>query len=236
MEGSFDYTRRSYERRADSYDTDRLSTDTQRLWHSHDLEALDALLPRSGRILEVACGTGRLTIPLARTGRTIVGMELADAMLRKAVGKSRDESTAWVQGNAVKLPFRNEAFDALYAVRFVNLFHARDLKPVCDEFLRVIRPGGTLVIHISNALYGAGISLLRQRLGTYNKYSLWPWQLSELFPNAEVRRSVGSYLPFESQLLVRLGEPNASRVRRFVANSHLRYATHTRFVQLVKTP
>ena len=85
MTQSIDYTRRSYERRAASYDEDRLSTELQRLWHAHDIEALDELLPRDGRILEVACGTGRITIPLAATGRALVGMELAGAMLRRAV-------------------------------------------------------------------------------------------------------------------------------------------------------
>jgi ubiquinone/menaquinone biosynthesis C-methylase UbiE len=236
MHRPIDYTRRSYERRADSYDSDRLGTDAQNLWQAHDVETLDELVPHSGRILEVACGTGRMTIPLAMRERTLVGMELSGAMLRKAVNKSRDiESCTWLQGNAAKLPFRSDAFDALYAVRFMNLFRARDLRPLCDELVRVVRPGGVLVLHISNALYGAGISLVRQRLGSYNKHSLWPWQLRELFPACQVQRSIGSYLPGETRLLMRVGDPHARRIRRFVSTSVLRYVTHTRFVQLVKT-
>lgn len=236
MTPSIDYTRRSYERRAASYDEDRLTTDIQRLWHAHDLEVLDELLPRDGRILEVACGTGRMTIPLAETGRTLVGAELAGAMLRRAAAKtSQKGSCTWLQGNAAQLPFRDNAFDGLYAVRFLNLFPASNLRPLCDELVRVVQPGGVLVVHISNAMYGGGISLVRQRLGTYNKHSLWPWQLAQLFPTCRVERSMGTYLPWERKLLVPLAESQAKRVRRFVADSPLRYVTHTRFVQLVKT-
>ena len=232
MPETIDYTRRSYERRADSYDSDRLANDAQRLWYTHDIEVLDELLPRHARILEVACGTGRMTIPLAATPRTLVGLELAGSMLRQAVNKAPAE--AWLQGNAAQLPFRDNSFDALYGVRFLNLFSVAQLPTLCAELTRVVRPGGVLVLQISNAMYGGVISILRRRRGTYSKHLLWPWQIGGLFPNCRVERSIGTYLPWESPVLLRLHERRATRVRHFIAKSPFRYVTHTRYVQLVK--
>jgi ubiquinone/menaquinone biosynthesis C-methylase UbiE len=231
-----DFTHRTYERRASDYDARRLGTDAGRLWHAHDIEVLDELLPRHARIIEIACGTGRLTLPLASTGRTIVGIELAGAMLREALKKAADiASCTWLQANAAKLPFRDDAFDALYAGRFLNLFSASEALPLCAELTRVVRPGGVLVLHISNALYGGGLSFVRRRQGKYSKHLLWPWQLRKLFPDCREERSVGSYLPLETQLLMRVNEARAKRLRRLISDSPLRYATHTRFVRLVKS-
>ncbi len=53
-----------------------------------------------GRVLELGCGTGRLTIPLARQGIDITGLDLVPDMLRRAKTKAGDLLIRWIQADA----------------------------------------------------------------------------------------------------------------------------------------
>lgn len=54
-----------------------------------------------GKILELACGTGRVCIPLARAGFDITGIDLSSAMLREAKQKTQSEglTARWIEGD-----------------------------------------------------------------------------------------------------------------------------------------
>jgi ubiquinone/menaquinone biosynthesis C-methylase UbiE len=71
-----------------------------------DLDAYVAITRELGadRVLDVGCGTGSLAILLARTGRTVVGVDPAAASLD--VARSKDGSTAvtWIHGEAGQIP------------------------------------------------------------------------------------------------------------------------------------
>ncbi len=53
-----------------------------------------------GPVLEVACGTGRVGIPIARQGFAVTGLDIVPGMLELAHGKSADLPTRWVEGDA----------------------------------------------------------------------------------------------------------------------------------------
>ena len=67
-----------------------------------------------GPVLELGCGTGRITIPAARAGRLVVGVDLSAPMLARARGRVRRARlggrAALVQGDVRLLPFASEAF------------------------------------------------------------------------------------------------------------------------------
>jgi SAM-dependent methyltransferase len=53
-----------------------------------------------GSVLEIACGTGRVTIPIAKLGLPVTGLDLVPGMLAQARGKSPGLSVRWVEGDA----------------------------------------------------------------------------------------------------------------------------------------
>ncbi|MFY1693183.1 class I SAM-dependent methyltransferase [Plantactinospora sp. WMMB782] len=56
------------------------------------------------RVLDVGCGTGSLAVLLARSGRTVVGVDPAEASLEVARSKDSDRRVTWIHGDATALP------------------------------------------------------------------------------------------------------------------------------------
>ena len=102
-----------------------------------------------GNVLDVACGTGDMMVELMRHGCIVTGVDLSEEMLAIAKQKiaSADFQFSTVDfqlGNAEALPFADGAFDAVtcaFGVR--NFVH---LEQGMSEMLRVLRPGGCMVI------------------------------------------------------------------------------------------
>lgn len=103
-----------------------------------------ALLPRSGRVLDVACGAGRLGAILP-TSLDLFGIDTSPAMLDQARAEGR---YSLVVGDAFALPFADDSFDATVALRL--LFHFPDPGPLLAEMTRVTRPGGTVVFETAS--------------------------------------------------------------------------------------
>jgi ubiquinone/menaquinone biosynthesis C-methylase UbiE len=106
-----------------------------------------------GRVLELGCGTGRISIPLARAGVTLVGVDRSAAMLERAqrrLGRGRTASAARHQLSLVRsdmraMPFDTGAFSMVLAPYGVlqSLLHDRDLSATLGSVARVLAPGGT---------------------------------------------------------------------------------------------
>ncbi|HEX6607640.1 MAG TPA: methyltransferase domain-containing protein [Chloroflexia bacterium] len=115
-----------------------------RRWQRAALEPL-AGLP-GGRVLEVGFGTGDLQADLRAAGYRAYGIDLSPQMLRVARHKAQRTGAAplWVaRATATALPFSAATFDAVVST-FPSeyIFDPRTLR----EILRVLRPGGPLVI------------------------------------------------------------------------------------------
>ena len=100
-------------------------------------------------VLDVACGTGDLTLLLARTGAgRVVGLDFTPEMLDLARVKSTrlDPSPApeFIHGDAQNLPFDDASFDAV-SIAF-GIRNVQQPERAVSEFARVLRPGGRLVI------------------------------------------------------------------------------------------
>jgi phosphatidylethanolamine/phosphatidyl-N-methylethanolamine N-methyltransferase len=100
-----------------------------------------------GRILEVGVGTG-ISLPDYDRSVRLVGVDLSEPMLRKARARVEAEPLAHVEGLAVMdaqhLGFRDAAFDVVVAQYVITA--VPDPEATLDEFARVVKPGGEIVL------------------------------------------------------------------------------------------
>ena len=127
---------------AERYDVtnDVLSLGQTRRWRSAVVRAVD---PQPGeRILDLAAGTGTSSVPFAQAGATVVPVDFSLGMLE--VGKRRQPALPFVAGDGMRLPFADGVFDA--ATISFGLRNIQDRRVGLAELLRVVRPGGRLVV------------------------------------------------------------------------------------------
>ncbi len=124
---------------AAEYDEQRFGGSSGAWVNARELELALALLPPTGRVLDLGCGTGRLTRALAERGEA-VGLDAANAMLSRA---QQVTNAGFIQGDAFSLPLAPESFDAVVALRV--LFHFEQLDTLLRGMRRVVKPGGTVV-------------------------------------------------------------------------------------------
>jgi ubiquinone/menaquinone biosynthesis C-methylase UbiE len=110
-----------------------------------EVEAV-APLVRGQRVLEVGCGTGLILQRLARSARSVYGVDLSPGMVRRAQERGFPVSVA----SATALPFADESFDMVCS--FKVLAHVPDIRRAIDELVRVTRPGGHLALEFYNPL------------------------------------------------------------------------------------
>ncbi|MEZ3143272.1 class I SAM-dependent methyltransferase [Halobaculum sp. MBLA0143] len=128
---------------AQAYEDKRFSGGGRLIDRREKRAVLDAVGPVEGRrILEIACGTGRFTVMLAERGADVTGLDISDAMLTQGRQKARRAGVAdrieFLRGDAGRLPFPDDYFDAVVAMRFFHLAddpagYLRELARVAEE-------------------------------------------------------------------------------------------------------
>jgi demethylmenaquinone methyltransferase/2-methoxy-6-polyprenyl-1,4-benzoquinol methylase len=120
-----------------------LSVNVDKRWRRLVARELRPSLIEGARVLDVACGTGDLALELAGAGGAqVVGLDFCRPMLEVARGKSR--RIPFVEGDALRLPFADESFDAVTIA-----FGLRNLAGVAEglaELKRVLKQGGRAAI------------------------------------------------------------------------------------------
>jgi demethylmenaquinone methyltransferase/2-methoxy-6-polyprenyl-1,4-benzoquinol methylase len=127
---------------AERYDltNDLLSLGQTRLWRRAVAQAVDA---RPGeRVLDLAAGTGTSSLPFQQAGASVVACDFSLGMLE--VGRKRNPYLDFVAGDATKLPFRDDTFDAV-TISF-GLRNVEDTTAALRELHRVTKPGGRLLV------------------------------------------------------------------------------------------
>lgn len=112
--------------------------------HDRLVEVLD---PKPGeRWLDVACGTGAVSLLAARGGADVTGVDLAPALIETARRKAEAAGleVRFDVGDAESLPYDDEAFDVV--VSAIGAMFAPDHGAVARELARVCRPGGRLAM------------------------------------------------------------------------------------------
>jgi ubiquinone/menaquinone biosynthesis C-methylase UbiE len=136
---------------ADFYDWENAQTLDRR-----DVKFWQSMARRtSGPILELGCGTGRVTIPVARTGARVTGIDRSSGMLRHALKRSRrlraQQRPHWLRGDIRMLPFGESAPFALVMAPYgilQSLVRESDLNATLASVGRVVARGGVFGVDL----------------------------------------------------------------------------------------
>ncbi|MBO0652100.1 demethylmenaquinone methyltransferase [Streptomyces triculaminicus] len=119
---------------------DVISLGQARLWRKAVAQAVAA---RPGqKVLDLAAGTGTSSLPFVADGAYVVPCDFSLGMLRE--GKKRNPWLPLTAGDATKLPFADDVFDAV-TISF-GLRNVQETDTALRELLRVTKPGGRVVI------------------------------------------------------------------------------------------
>lgn len=129
------------------------------------------------RVLDLACGTGRLTLPLARSGAEVTGGDLSETMLATARQRAADEGL-----DVTLLPLDMRDFDLgrrfdrviIAANSLLHLTHTAELLRFLASVARHLEPDGQLIfdIFVPNAWMLSQPHDVRQKLGDFSHPTL----------------------------------------------------------------
>ena len=111
-------------------------------------------LAAEGDVLELGTGTGRIAIPVALAGARVVGIDLSEPMLRRAVRRVRrlrsPRRPRLVRGDIRELPFPSEAFSLVMAPYGIlqSLVREGDLRAALQSVSRVLPRGGRFAMDL----------------------------------------------------------------------------------------
>ncbi|MBS0272311.1 MAG: class I SAM-dependent methyltransferase [Proteobacteria bacterium] len=108
-------------------------------------------LIHEGNVLDLACGTGRLTIPLAKKGLKVVGLDASEPMLTLAREKSKELPIEWTQGD-IRDFYLDETFDLILMAgnAFQALLLDEDQLRMLNCVRKHLKPSGLFVFNTRN--------------------------------------------------------------------------------------
>ncbi|MFD4557859.1 class I SAM-dependent methyltransferase [Streptomyces sp. NPDC058469] len=111
---------------------------------------------RSGeKVLDIGCGTGRFTVPMAEKGAHVSGLDISRPMLDVASSKlaERGLSADLREGDMAHLPFPDDSFDTVTSMLALMHVPLQDRQAVFGEVARVLRPGGRMLLGVKNSVF-----------------------------------------------------------------------------------
>jgi SAM-dependent methyltransferase len=141
-------------RRVDERQEDELAGEFDAQWgeiepmHHAFVGRFLSRLPSDGRVLDAACGTGKYFPMVLASGRRLLGVDHAGALLAVAAAKFPQVPTA--KHDLQELPYQGE-FDGVLCVDAMEFVPPEEWPPVLERFRRALRPGGWLYLTVERA-------------------------------------------------------------------------------------
>lgn len=223
-----------YDRIADSYDRERYVSKSSRFIEQAEIRVITEWLhdEKGSSLLDVPCGTGRLTIVLAHLFDRVIAGDISAGMIGFLNDKIRSEgidNVALLRVNSRRLPFPENAFDIVLCVNFFHLIQNNEKHVFAGEFRRVLKPQGRLILENVSPVYGQLHRLVRRRVS----FSELPGKGRTIFRGFLKRRETGIGFPLFGRLAAIFGESAMIKITLALGNvpllKVLGYATITEF-------
>lgn len=105
-------------------------------------------------LLDVGCGTGKLAQALAHQGHRVIGIDLNENMVNRAVTENKHDAVSYFVLNMLELDarFQSQSFDAVicFGNTLVHLPNLASVEKFIESAYKVLKPGGRLLIQIIN--------------------------------------------------------------------------------------
>lgn len=156
-----------------------------------------------GQVVEIGCGAGRLTKSMALHFADVIGVDVSEEMLDVARANISAPNVDLRLGDGITLPMDNASVDAAFSAHVFQHFDSLALAHAnFAEIARVLKPGGSMMVHLPVVIPPAGIpgvlsalaarhalAGLKARLRRWRGAPLmrwreyaWPWLLQDLPP------------------------------------------------------
>lgn len=100
-------------------------------------------------VLEIGCGTGLFTKELAATDNTIIAIDIAEALIKKAKERVHAQNVQFVVGNAYQTNFKSSSYDFIVGS---SCLHHLEVDSALKEFSRILKPGGRMMFTEPNMM------------------------------------------------------------------------------------
>ncbi|MBU0686832.1 MAG: class I SAM-dependent methyltransferase [Candidatus Margulisbacteria bacterium] len=179
---------------------------------SNDLKLAINFCSKHDKILDLACGYGRITLLLAKLGYDIQGIDIESKYIKSARSNAKKQKlrVTFAIGNIRKMPYTNEFFDKIICLwsSFNYILLKNEQIQSLNEIFRVLRSGGQAIFEMDNA-EKKGLKQLLEIKGKGPGRRLLPQM---------IRYSQNKYLPemryfHDRQTLTKIC--NASKFKRF---------------------
>src|SRR5260221_6480514 len=121
-------------------------------WHHHKFRRIVKEIGGVSKHLDFGCGPGTL-VHLLPPGVSAVGVGIADPQIAYAEKNYASPEKQFIRIDSSRLPFPDEPFDSISCVEVVEHLELKLTREILTEFIRVLRPGGKLILTTPN--YGS---------------------------------------------------------------------------------
>ena len=203
---------------------------TEDMWGTGDYQPVaekvtsigDVLVQRAGiepgmEVLDVACGTGNASIPAAKLGARVTGLDSSPGLIAIARERGAEAKVGidWLEGDAQSLPFDDDSFDRVISA--IGHMFAPDHRQTADELRRVCRRNGRIAVACWTP--EGSIGAMFQRLGEISPPPPEGFQSPLLWGTDEhVRELLGYAVEFERHSVL-FDEPSPGSYTDFMLTS-----------------
>lgn len=163
-----------FDRWANSYDQELGSGGSGYLPHQNYWEVLRQvaeLVPPTAEVLDIGIGTGNLSQLLIAKGARVVGVDQSREMLLRA--RQKLPGTQLLEGNFLALPVPDRSVDAVVTTYALHHLPEPDKRLAIAEMVRVLRPGGRIIIGDNMFLDQAAREAEHQRVLAAGQTDVW---------------------------------------------------------------
>ena len=170
---------------AEEYDSLRFTSFFGSLSNKRDIGMILSALSTHGissdsKLLDVACGTGRITQILATKYSHVEGCDGSEEMMTVARSKDELQNISFHVGDATALPFEDNSFECVTSIRFIGHLNRADCDQVFSEMGRVSSDLVVFDLSIDNVFTRARRKIKRLIRGSYLKFDKqWSWEVFE---------------------------------------------------------